>query len=119
MKLNDLDDNASGPDISTFQKIVFEYRRFAGTKAAFHVEYPWLPGQFETKDEEMDFNLLEYARPDDYEVVEQWHDDAVAKLSAAEVELMDTRTSRNIWRVAAILLLVPYIFLWYMWKASN
>lgn len=77
------------------------------------------PGKFETKDEEMGFHLNEFAHPPDYETVEQWHEEAVYELSVCEVQLIDTRWSRNFWRAAAIILLIPYLVVWYFWQSNN
>lgn len=115
MKLNGVDETGRSPDYDTLRKMVLDYRIFAGTTAAFHIEYLWWPGQFDTKEEELDFHLNEFARPDDYEVVSRWHEEAVDNFSAAQGELDETRTSRNFWRVVAIVLLVPYLVIWYLW----
>ena len=119
LKLNQFDENGGGPEQEILREIISNYRQFVGTKAAFHIEYISWPGQFQTKDEEMEFFLNDYSRPDDYEVVDKWHDEAVQELSVAEVELIDTRRSRNLWRISAIILLIPYLALWYLSKNNT
>ena len=117
MKLNEFDEHGKGPDYDALWNIVLSYRSFTGLKASFHIEYPWWRGQFESKEEEMEFFLNEYSRPDDYEVVDQWHEDAVKELSATEIELSDVRSSRYFWRIAAIVLTIPYLAVWHFLKA--
>lgn len=119
MLLNSFDTETDPPDYDTLKNIILDYREFAGAKAAFHVEYPWWPGSFETRDEEMEFFLNEHARPDNYEVLDRWHDEAVHELAASDVALIDTRFSRNVWRATAIVFLIPYALLWYLWRSSS
>jgi hypothetical protein len=49
------------------------------------------------------------------EVIDQWHDEACDKLAACEIELEDRRFSHKLWRALAIILLIPYVALWYLW----
>ena len=116
MKLKEIDSSGDLPDLETLQHMVRDYREFSGTRAAFHIEHFWWPGQFETKEEEIDFHLNEYGRPYKYEVIDRWHEEAVQKLAVCEIDAMDIRSSRNVWRVVAIVLLIPYLALWYLWK---
>ncbi|WP_422031312.1 hypothetical protein [Roseovarius sp.] len=119
MKLGEVGEGRPRPEYETLMKIVMAYREFVGTKAAFHVEHEWWPGQFSSKNEEMEFYLDEFARPDDYQVIEQWHDQAVEELATCEVDLMEVRRARNLWRFTALVLLIPYLILWYFWRSNT
>lgn len=119
MILKPFDIDGSDPDRETLLHLIDDYREFVGPKAAFHIEHVWWPGNFEDKEEEMDFFFDENSAPDDYETLNKWHDDASYELAKVEVEQMDTKFSLNVWRVLSAILLIPYLVLLYFWKTNT
>ena len=118
MKLNNLDDIKAPVEAEPLKEMIQSYREFVGPTAAFHVEYLSWPGQFESREEEMDFLLDERGSPPDYLTLEKWHEDAIQKWSACEGELNEARTSRNLWRFATIALFFSYLVSEYLWNLN-
>lgn len=115
MKLNSFDRDIAEPDPTILRSLIVDYREFVGKTVAFHIEYDSWPHTFKDRTEELDFQLAEFS-PEPYEGLEKWHDEAVDKLVEAEMSLNQVRVSRNLWRLAAILLLVPYLLLYLLWS---
>ena len=91
-------------------------REFVRTKAAFYVEHFWWPGEFDSDDERMDFELIDYDQPENYEVLEKWHDEAEEESFKYFIDLIVTRFSRNIRRASATALAIPYVILYFSWQ---
>lgn len=92
--------------------VIQAYRSFAGVKAAFSVEYTRMPGEFESKQEETEFFLGECLEPVPYETVCRRQDEDSYDLANAQVELDNTKRSRNIWRGAALVFVFWYLAHW-------
>jgi len=105
------------PDYETLHQLICEYRSFVGNEAAFHIEYFYWPGEFDTKDEEMDFFLIpEMTTPDPYEVLKRHYDDLSAEAAADHVNLIDAKGELRIFKWIAAMLAMPYFVLLYLWS---
>lgn len=102
-------------DYETLLDLVSEYRKFVGKENAFQIEFPWWPGTFDTKEEEMDFMLAPEGSTWTYfSELEQAYDEIGQTEAEHYVRMIDAERERKYLGWLVIVLLIPYMLFAYL-----